>query len=187
MKYHTQRFSSHKLVIKVYPLSRIYTHWFCQPTQNLQNFKQNSSQNRAKICKQFTDFSKLEKSLYWGDLLLGFAWESFRNRPTKLACVNPALKILYIHALYLWRRALTQKDFLKVGWISVVFLACLKILAVKGRNASPPDTPLSLAKSQSSEWNDDNRISVTLTELIFAGTNFRGRKKNIEKIAFRGN
>ena len=55
-------------------LNRIYTRRFYQPTQNLRNFKQNPSKNRAKICKQFTDFSKSEKSLHWGDFSLEFAW-----------------------------------------------------------------------------------------------------------------
>ena len=36
--------------------NRNYTRRFCQPTQNLRNFKQ----NRAKICNQFTDFSCIE-------------------------------------------------------------------------------------------------------------------------------
>ena len=38
-------------------LSQIYTRRFCQPTQNLQNFKQKPSKNPAKICNQFTHCS----------------------------------------------------------------------------------------------------------------------------------
>ena len=55
-------------------ISWIYSRRFCQPIQNLQSFKQNPSKNRTKICKQFTDFSKSEKSLHWGDFLIEGAW-----------------------------------------------------------------------------------------------------------------
>ena len=71
-------------------LSRIYTRRFCWPTQIS---KQHPSKNQAKIWKQFTDFSKAEKSLHWGEILVKLAWRISKIGRQSLTCVNLALAI----------------------------------------------------------------------------------------------